>query len=183
MNDQPKRLYVDHFGTRHKAARAIWVLARVTLFRTTPGPLFKGWRRFLLRCFGATIGRGCRVDASCRIWSPKNLKMGDFSCLADGVDCYNVAPITIGDYATVSQRSFLCSASHETHTLKRGLIFAPIAIGKQAWVCAEAYVGPGICIGDGAILGARAVATRDLDKWSIYAGNPARRLSAREIDQ
>lgn len=181
MTGAPERLYIDRFTKRDKAIRAIWQVTWHLFFRTTPGPFFKGWRRSLLRCFGATIGVGCRIDASCRIWAPQNLKMGNFACLAAGVDCYNVAQIDIGDYVTVSQRSFLCAASHETDTLARGLISAPITIENQAWICAEAFVGPGVRVGEGAVLGARGVATRDLRPWSIYAGNPVRRLSAREL--
>lgn len=181
--DKPKRLYVDGISKRDKAIRAIWQVSWYLFFASTPGPFFAAWRRFVLRRFGATIGTGCSIDSTCRIWSPKNLMMGNFACLAGGVDCYNVARITIGDYATVSQRSFLCAASHATDTLARPLTFAPITIETHAWVCAEAFIGPGVTVGEGTVLGARAVATRDLRAWSIYAGNPARRLSERVLSK
>ncbi|WP_220443994.1 DapH/DapD/GlmU-related protein [Pararhodobacter zhoushanensis] len=181
MTSQPTRLYVDSRSHSDKARRALWHVTRSLLFAPLRGPLFKRWRLFLLRSFGATIGKGCRVDASCKIWWPGNLRMGNYACLADAVDCYNVAPITLGDYATVSQRSFLCSASHATDQLSRPLIFAPITLETHAWVGAEAFVGPGVTIGEGAVLGARAVATRNLESWTIYAGIPARALRKREI--
>jgi putative colanic acid biosynthesis acetyltransferase WcaF len=179
--ETPRRLYVDSLSRRHKAQRALWQIVRFLFFAALPGPLFKRWRIFVLRCFGARIGHGCRVEASCAVWWPGNLVMGDYACLAQGVDCYNVAPITLGDHATVSQRAFLCSASHATDTLVRPLTHAPITIGTHAWVCAEAFVGPGVTVGDGAVLGARGVAMRDLDAWTIYAGNPAKAIRPREI--
>ncbi|SDJ05402.1 hypothetical protein [Salipiger marinus] len=177
----PSRLYIDSLSRRSKVLRALWQITRALFFATLPGPLFKRWRIFLLRLFGATIGQGCRVDASCRVWWPGNLEMGNYACLADAVDCYNVALITIGDYATVSQRAFLCSASHATDTLARPLIHAPITIETHAWVCAEAFVGPGVTLREGAVLGARGLAIRNLEPWTIYAGNPARALKPREI--
>jgi len=177
------RLYFDSRSRRDKVMRAIWQIVRVLFFAVLPGPLFKRWRLFVLRCFGAKIGKGCRVEASCTVWWPGNLVMGNYACLAQGVDCYNVAPITIGDYATVSQRTFLCSASHATDTLARPLVFSPITIETHAWVCAEAFVGPGVRVGEGAVLGARSVALRDLNAWTIHAGNPARAIKPREIVQ
>lgn len=177
------RLYVDRFSKRDKIMRGLWQLVRTLFFVTAPGPLFVGWRRFLLRAFGAKIGIGCKIEASCKIWSPKNLWMGNYACLASGVDCYNVALISIHDYATVSQRSFLCSASHATNTLARPLTFAPIVIKTHAWVCAEAFVAAGVTVGEGAVIGARGVATHDLEPWSIYAGIPARRISTRLISE
>ncbi len=183
MTRRVKRLYVDCLSRRDKAIRALWQIVCFLFFATAPGPLFKGWRRTLLRAFGAQIGTGCRIEANCRIWLPRNLRMGDYACLAGGVDCYNVAPITIGSYSTVSQRSFLCTASHATDKLALPLIFAPITIGDHAWICAEAFVGPGVTVGDGAVLGVRGVAMRDLASWGIYAGVPARHISERVVSE
>lgn len=182
MPAPPERLYRDDLGWRNKLDRMTWGVARFLLFSWTPTPFFGGWRRWVLRCFGARIGKGCRIDSSCSIWLPRNLTMGDFACLAQGVDCYNVAPIRIGSYATVSQRSFLCTASHDTRQLARPLVFAPIEIGEHAWICAEAFVGPGVTVATGAVLAARSVAMRDIGAWSINAGVPAKRISERHID-
>ncbi|TCD47538.1 putative colanic acid biosynthesis acetyltransferase [Chlorobium sp. N1] len=174
---------MDSRSKRDKILRALWQVVRALFFAVLPGPLFKRWRLFVLRCFGAKLGKGCRVEASCIVWWPGNLVMGDYACLAQGVDCYNVAPIVIGDYATISQRAFLCSASHATDSLARPLVFSPISIESHAWVGAEAFVGPGVTVAEGAVLGARAVAIRDLSAWSIHVGNPARAIKQREIRQ
>ncbi|HEY9346516.1 MAG TPA: putative colanic acid biosynthesis acetyltransferase, partial [Inquilinus sp.] len=99
--------------------------------------------------------------------------------IAPGVTCYNVDPITIGDFAVVSQGAHLCTGTHDVDDARFPLRARPIVIEAQAWVAAEAFVGPGVTVGEGAVLGARGVAFRDLDAWMIYAGNPARKLRER----
>ena len=107
--------------------------------------------------------------------------MHEYSCLAPEVDCYNVAKITIGAHATVSQRTFLCAASHDITLSENPLIIAPIAIEDQAWIGAEAYIGMGVTIGQGAVVGARAAVFKDVSGWTIVGGNPAKFLKNREI--
>lgn len=138
-----------------------------------------GWRRFLLRVFGARIGRNTKPYPTMRVWAPWNLTMDEGSVIGDGADCYSVAPISLGAGAVVSQRAFLCTASRDFDDSAMPLIAAPIVVGAKAWICAEAYVGPGIHVGDGAVVGARAVATRDVDPWTVVAGNPAVGVRAR----
>src|SRR5271170_6488234 len=99
--------------------------------------------------------------------------MRDFSCVADEVDCYNVAAIELGEQAIVSQKSFLCTASHDYQSVSFELVVGPIIVGARAWVAADAFVGPGVRIGEGAVLGARGCAFKDLDPWMVYSGNPA----------
>lgn len=173
--------YVDSLSLASKLRRLVWQVVWMFLFRTTPSWCLDAWRCALLRLFGATIGRGCRIASNCQIWAPWNLTLGHYVCLAGEVDCYCVSPISIGNKVTVSQRSFLCTASHDIRTLQRPLIHQPIRIGEHAWVCAEAFVGPGITIGEGAVVAARAVAVRDVPEWTIVAGNPARVIRRREI--
>jgi putative colanic acid biosynthesis acetyltransferase WcaF len=175
------RVYVDGFSRRSRMVRLAWEIVRLLLFRPTPRFGLEKWRQFLLRRFGAKIGHGCRIAPSCTIWAPWNLVVGDYVCLADGVDCYNQAPITLGDYATVSQRAFLCTASHDISTLERPLFSKPIAIGSHAWVCAEAFIGPRVTIGEGAVAGARAVVNRPVEPWIVVAGNPAAPIKKRVL--
>lgn len=94
------------------------------------------------------------------------------SCLSDDVDCYCVAPITIGAYATVSQYSYLCSATHDYRNPTMPLVVAPIVIGPEAWVAADVFVGPGVAIGEGAVVGARSTVTQDVGAWTVVAGSP-----------
>lgn len=105
--------------------------------------------------------------------------MGDNSVMGPGVICYSMANISIGADATVSQRSHLCAATHDVDAQNFQLEARPIVIGENAWVAAEAFVGPGVTIGEGAVLGARAVTVKDLAPWSIFVGNPARFIRLR----
>jgi putative colanic acid biosynthesis acetyltransferase WcaF len=174
--------YHHRLGWRNKLARTAWCVVWFVLFRPSPKP-WHGWRRFLLRCFGAKVGRGAHPYPSARIWAPWNLEMGDGSCLADGVDCYNVARIRLGHSALVSQRSFLCSASHDHTDPAFPLVARPIAVVNGAWVAAEAFVGPGVTVGEGAIVGARACVTKDVAAWTIVVGNPAQVIKERVVNR
>jgi putative colanic acid biosynthesis acetyltransferase WcaF len=124
--------------------------------------------------FGATIESGAHPYPSVRIWAPWNLTMREGSSLGDYVDCYSVDRITLEPYAAVSQYSFLCTAGHDYPVQGMPLIAAPIRIGRHAWVAADAFVGPGVTIGERAVVGARASVFRDIDPWTVVGGNPAR---------
>jgi putative colanic acid biosynthesis acetyltransferase WcaF len=180
----PARVDVSHYHNIHslgnRAARALWGVVWLLLFRPSPRPCH-AWRRMLLRLFGAQIGRGAHVQASVKIWAPWNLRMDDHSCLAADVDCYCVAPIRIGAHTTVSQYSYLCGASHDFTRPDMPLIFAPIIIEDQAWVCADCFVAMGVTIGQGAVVGARSNVTKDVPPWTVVAGNPARVIKPRRM--
>ncbi len=164
----------------NKVARLLWQVAWLIIFR--PSPWF--WhapRRALLRLFGARIGRGAQIMPSARIWAPWSLTLGDYATVSHGVDLYCVDRIDIGAHATVSQRAFLCTASHEIDHPSMPLFTAPIRIGDGAWVCAEAYVHPGVVIGTDAVAGVRAVVLHDVPARQVVGGNPARILRERRI--
>ncbi len=99
--------------------------------------------------------------------------MHEHSCLADHVDCYSVAQISLGAHATVSQYSYLCSASHDYRDPAMPLVAARIVVEPEAWVAADVFVGPGVRIGEGAVVGARSTVTRDVAPWTVVAGSPA----------
>jgi putative colanic acid biosynthesis acetyltransferase WcaF len=143
-------------------------------------PLFHPWRRFLLRLFGAKIGRRSDVRGSSRVWLPANLELGDHALIGPGVSCYNQAAISLGDYALVSQGVHLCAGTHDIDDPEFPLIAKPIRVGSFAWVAADAFVGPGCVIGEGTVVGGASVVFGKLDDWMVYVGNPARRLRARQ---
>jgi putative colanic acid biosynthesis acetyltransferase WcaF len=165
---------------RDKAARALWLIVWTLFFRPSPTPLF-WWRRFLLRLFGAEVGSGAHPYSSARIWAPWNLVMEAGSCLAAGADCYCVDKIVLGRDAIISQRAFLCTATHDHRQPGFKLMTGPVIIGENAWVAAEAYIGPGVTLGAGAVAGARAVVVRDVPPGAVVVGNPAR-LIASEVE-
>jgi len=164
----------------NKVGRVLWSAVWLLLFRPSPRILF-GWRRFLLRRLGAKIGSNSRISPGVRIWAPWNLIVGDEASIAHGVDLYCVDEIKIGHHATVSQYAFLCGATHDIADPHMCLVSAPIYIADQAWVCAGAFIGPGIRVQEGAVVGARSVVTRDVEAWSVVAGNPAKRIGEREL--
>ncbi len=180
--DLKQLTYVNQLGWRSKLCRATWTLVYSFLFRPTPSFCMDSWRVFLLRLFGAKIGHGCRLSSSMRCWAPWNLVLGDLVCIAEKVDCYSVAKIEIGNKVTVSQRSFLCTASHDIRSLRRPLLHRPIRIEDHAWLCAESFVGPGVRVGEGAVVAARAVVSKDVNPWEVVGGNPAKFIKNRLIN-
>ena len=175
--------YINRLSLGNRLFRMAWSLAWVFLFRPTPRWALHGWRRCLLRGFGATVGAGCRIDPSARIWLPANLRLGDYVAIAEGVDVYCVAPIAIGSKVTISQRAFLCAASHDITRLTRPLTSAPIVIDDHVWIAAEAMVHPGAYVGEGGVLAARAVLRGTAAPWTIHAGNPARQVGLRRLEE
>ena len=167
------------FSLANRLTRALWLLTWALLASWTPPPLHR-WRIALLRLFGARVDWSCKVYRSVRVWYPANLTMHPYAVLGPGVDCYNQAPICIGRYAIVSQRAYLCTGSHAIRDPAFQLITRPVEIGQNAWVAAEAFVGPGVRVGEGAVLAGRGVAFRDLDPWTVYRGNPAEVVKTRE---
>ena len=168
------------FSLFNRLFRLAWICAWGLLASWTP-PFMVGWRRFLLRCFGASISRSAMVCSSVKIWYPPYLTLGDHATLGPGARVYCQAPVYIGAYAIVSQRAHLCAGEHDIDDPHFQLVSQPIRIEARAWVAAEAFVGPGVIIGEGAVLGARGVAFKDLAAWHVYAGNPAKMVRERKI--
>ncbi|MEM5563996.1 DapH/DapD/GlmU-related protein [Psychroserpens sp. AS72] len=171
--------YENWLGRKNKIGRAAWILVNLILFKPFFLSIFNPWRLFLLRCFGAKLHPKAHVYSSVKIWAPWNLIMKEYACLAPDVDCYNVAVISIGAHTTISQKAYLCSASHNITLKSNPLIFEPIIIEDQAWVGADAYIGMGVTIGQGAVVGARACVFKDVKPWTIVGGNPAKFLKDR----
>jgi len=181
VNDFKSLRYKNQFTATHKIMRLLWEAVWLIAFRTTPRWAFHGWRRFLLKLFGARIGPGCRIAPSCRVWAPWNLTMGELSALGDGVDCYSMDKITIGSKVAISQRSFLCTGTHDFSLLTRPLVTQPIVIEDHVWISAETLVHPGVIVREGAVVGARSVVFREVPAWTVCAGNPCKKLKDREL--
>lgn len=164
----------------NKCLRLLWGSFRLIFFRPSPRVIHAP-RIALLRMFGARIGKGVQVMPSARIWAPWNLSIGDGSTISHGVDLYCVDRIAIGSHATISQRAFLCTASHDIDHPHMPLTTSPVNVHDGAWICAEAYIHPGVTVGTDAVAGARAVVLEDIPCRQVVAGNPARRIRERRI--
>ena len=160
------------FTIKNRMMRVIWGLVWLMFFRPSPRP-FHLWRRLLLRLFGAKLGMYVNVYPNVKIWAPWNLSIGNFVGVAEGVRLYNMASIEIQDYCVISQGAHLCTGSHDIDSLNFQLIAQPILLERNVWVCAEAFVGPGVKIAEGCVLGARAVVVKSInEQWSVWVGNP-----------
>ena len=185
MNDTKIDLskYHNSLSRKHQVIRLLWGIVWGLLARPLPRSLGLGWKRSLLRLFGAKIHPTAVVYSSAKIYFPRNLIMDAYSCLASDVDCSNVDVIHIGANTTVSQGTFLCTASHDITNPLNPLITAPILIEDQAWVAADAFVGMGVTIGQGAVVGARAAVFKDVEPWTVVGGNPAKFIKKRIIKE
>jgi putative colanic acid biosynthesis acetyltransferase WcaF len=169
------------YSFREKLARLLWGFAQATLFRSSFHNWY-GFRRGLLRMFGATLSDSANVRRTVLIECPWNLSIGAESSVGDRAVLYCLGPVTIGARVTISQGAHLCAGSHDSRKATMPLLRPPIEIDDDAWIAADAFVGPKVRVGEGAILGARAVALDDLAPWGIYLGNPAVRVREREFE-
>jgi putative colanic acid biosynthesis acetyltransferase WcaF len=175
--DAAKNRRTRSYSRQEMLARVAWAFFQ-PLFRFSPRPAF-GFRRALLKLFGARIGQHVHVYASARIRYPWMLTVGDWSAIGEDVLIYNLGPVALGERVTVSYRAHLCAGTHDLDDPGMPLLRPPIRLGDNAWVGTDAFIGPGVDIGKSAIVGARAVVTRDVAPGHVVAGNPARVLRIR----
>jgi len=160
------------FSFSNRARRLVWNITWLLLFRLSPRP-FHAWRAMLLRLFGATLGPDCHFYPKAKVWAPWNLFCADHVAAGDGVEIYNPSPMQFASHVILSQDCYLCGATHDYNDPTFPLLAYQMSFGQYAWICARASVGPGVNVGEGAVLGLGSVATRDLAPWTVYSGNPA----------
>ncbi len=180
LKNLPEGTIVGHFSTREKIVRLLWTIVQATLFRFSPRRADQ-WRAWLLRRFGAKVGRVELLRSTVRIEVPWNLDIGDDVQIGDRVYLYSLGPIRIGPRTIISQFSHLCAGTHDFERLDFPLVRIPIAIGADCWIATECYVAPGITIGDGTVVGARANVVRDLPAWKVCVGSPAKPVKDRHL--
>lgn len=173
------------FSLRNRTGRVLWNIVWLLLFRPSPRPMH-AWRALLLRAFGARIGRGVHVYPGVRIWAPWQLDIGDEVGIGDGAILYSMARISIGKRCVVSQGAHLCCGSHDIDSANFQLVASPIVLDPLVWICADAFVGPGVRMAQGCVLAARAVLFKSAtEPWTVWKGNPAvpgrRRTPARGL--
>jgi len=175
--------YNNKLTKGNQLKRLLWSTTWFLLARQFPRSSVMKWKLFLLRLFGAKIHKTANVYSTVKIYAPWNLEMHEYSCLAPEVDCYNVDKIVIGAHSTISQKSYLCSASHDVTKSDIPLITAPIIIKDQVWIGANVFLGMGVTINTGAVIGATASVYKDIEAWTIVGGNPAKFIKPRVLDE
>lgn len=158
----------------------LWWIVEALLFAPSPQFMY-GWRRWLLRRFGASVGEGVILRPTVRTQFPWKVSLGDHAWIGDDVVLYSLGPIDVGAHAVVSQRSYLCTGSHDPEQLDFPIYYQPIVIGEGCWIATDVYVGPGVTIGDGTIVGARSSVHRSLPGGKVCLGNPARVIRDRAV--
>lgn len=176
----PKARHISPWTARQKVARQLWYFVEATLFRFSPRPMYR-WRAWLLRCFGAKIDRTARIRPTVSVEVPWHLSMGADSSVGDYVILYCLGPVQIGARVMISQYAHLCAGTHDHTRPDMPLIKATITVEDDAWIAADAFVGPFVTVGRGALLGARASSFKDVPPWKVYGGNPAREIGDREF--
>lgn len=166
----------------HTLRRFLWEVVWAIGGRWTPRWTLNGWRRMLMCAFGAKIGKGVRFQGGTSVWQPWRVRIGANSWIDGDAKLYSVDDIRIGHDAVVSEGAFICTASHDLASGTFALTNAPIEIGDYAWICGHAIVLPGVKVGEGAVVAAGAVVTKDVEPWTVVGGVPAKVIKKRSLD-
>lgn len=178
-----RQSYVDALPCSIKLRRFLWLMAWRLLAAWMPYFAGNNWRVWLLKWFGMKYCMHVSVYPSVRVWAPWNIELGSYVAIDEDVNLYSVDKITIGTKVAISREAFICTASHDITKPNRPLVTAPITICDGVWIGARAIVLPGVTIGEGAVVAAGAVVTKDVEPFTVVAGNPARFIKARVIAQ
>jgi putative colanic acid biosynthesis acetyltransferase WcaF len=167
------------FRGKSKIYVQLWWLAQALFINPSP-QVFYGWRRFWLRLFGAQIGKKVLIRPSVKITYPWKVSIGNHSWIGDNVVLYSLGEIEIGSNTVISQKSYLCTGSHDYSKETFDIFAKKITIGNSCWLATDVFVAPGITIGDGAIVGARSSVFKDIIANSVHAGSPTKELKSRK---
>jgi putative colanic acid biosynthesis acetyltransferase WcaF len=170
------------FRGRHAVIVQTWWIVQATLFRMSPQFCF-GWRRWLLRVFGAQVGPGVKIRPSAQITYPWKVSIGKNCWIGDNAVLYSLGEISIADDVVISQKSYLCAATHDYESLAFDIVAAPIIIERKVWLATDVFIAPGVRVGEGAVIGARTSVFKDVSKGVVFAGNPGRILRKRRIER
>jgi len=175
--------YASRFSTSNKMGRVVWSICYWMVFRPFGSGYCLKWRNFVLWVFGAKLAKSVNIYSSVKIWAPWNLEMGEYSSLGRQVNCYNQGKISIGANTSISQKAYLCASTHDYTDSKHALLLKPIIIEDQVWVAADAFIGPGVTIGEGAVVGARSAVFKNVEPWTVVGGNPAKFIKKRVLSK
>jgi putative colanic acid biosynthesis acetyltransferase WcaF len=165
------------YSRSEQVRRMLWAFGRY-LIVLSPRPFFS-WRSSVLRLFGAKIGAHVRIYSSTYVYMPWHVEIGEWSALGEDVFIYSLGPVRIGRHVTISYRSHVCAGTHDFSDPTLPLLKPPVTIEDSAWIGTEAFIGPNVTVHAGALIGARAVVTKDVAAMDVVAGNPARVIGKR----
>lgn len=169
-----------NFRGRSALVVQLWWFVHVVLFKSSPQMMY-GWRRFLLRLFGAKIGKNVIIRPSVTVTYPWKVSIGDDSWIGDDVVLYSLGEIEIGANAVVSQKSYLCAGSHDYTDETFPIWSKKIIIESECWLATDVYVAPGVTIGRGTVVGARSSVFKDLPAGKVCMGTPAKVVKDRIV--
>ena len=166
------------FRGRNPILVQIWWIVRDTLFRMSP-QVFYGWRNFLLRLFGAKIGRKVQIRSTTRVTYPWKLTIGDYVWVGDDCVFYTLGEIVLGSHVAIAHDVYFCTGLHDYTRLDFPIGQKPVHIEDEVWIPNDVFIGPGVTVHRGAIIGARSTVLSDMPEGMICYGNPAKPVKPR----
>lgn len=160
----------------------VWWLVQAVAFPLTPHTAH-GIRCWLLRLFGARIGQQVMIRPTARFTYPWNVEIGDYSWIGDDAVLYSLASIRLGRHCVISQKSYLCTGSHDISDPRFGLVTGEIVIENGVWVASDCFVGPAVRIGANAVIGARSTVLQAMPAGQICLGTPCKPIKPRPMPQ
>lgn len=176
-----KQTYDTPTSKKVKYKRLLWLFVWSCFIKHIPYFMLNRWRIFLTKLFGLQYNSNISIYPNVRIWAPWNVEMGAYVAIDNNVYLYSVNKIKIGTKVAISEDAFICTASHDIAYANRPLITAPVIIHDGVWIGARATILPGVIIGEGAVVAANAVVTKNVPPWAVVAGNPAKIVKYRSL--
>jgi putative colanic acid biosynthesis acetyltransferase WcaF len=178
MQDLSQFKLPDNFRGRNAFIVQLWWLCDFIFFRPSPQVMYS-WRNSLLRLFGAKIGKNVIIRPSVKVTYPWKIEIGDNAWIGDDVSLYSLGNITIGKNTVISQKSYLCAASHNYNSIAFDIFSTPVIIEEEVWIATDVFIAPGVRIGKGAVVGARSTVFKSIEGGYVYSGTPLRKVKKR----
>lgn len=180
IQDLSKFSIADSFRGRNRWVLQLWQFVESTFFRHSPW-IANDFRCWILRCFGAKIGKKVVVRPTVKIPYPWKITIGDYSWVGEDVVLYSLAHIYIGSNTVISQRSYLCAGYHDYQSLRFEVLGDPVVIADQVWIATDVFIAPGVTVGKGTVVGARSSVFQSMPEYKICIGSPCRPIKDRRL--
>jgi putative colanic acid biosynthesis acetyltransferase WcaF len=178
MQDLKKFKLPNNFRGKNALVVQLWWFVQAIFINTSPQFMY-GWRRFILRLFGAEIGKGVIIRPSVKITYPWKVKIGNYSWIGDDVVLYSLGEIEIGKNTVISQKSYICTGSHNMYSVSFDIFAKKITIKDGCWIATDVFVAPGVTIENDVVVGARSSVFNSLAENKVCIGNPAKPIKDR----